>query len=197
MTEPSKQRPGDQVLPDGEGACVQDRIIAEMHQSKEVGIQRYGQTLRTFNGRRGIEDVREEARDLFVYLTQVATEAEATRDELVEVVTQALWRSEADDATSLASIAVDRITGWVAAHSVLVNHQSIVEDVAPIIAASVERRTADAIADRIEARLKDWPEYFPGHRVIRDCARFARSFSTDASELVREWLAGAWPGVRP
>ena len=114
---PTKQRVGDQVLPDGQGACVQDAIIAEMEQSKAVGIQRYGQVLSTFNGRRGLQDAREEARDLFVYLTQLTMEGEAARQELIEVVTRAFWHSHAISDKSLATVAVDRIMGWVAART--------------------------------------------------------------------------------
>lgn len=90
MIEPTKQRPGDQALPTGDGECVQDRIIAEMQESKRVGLERYGTTLRTFNGRRGIQDIAEEARDLFVYLTQLRMEQEAGHDRKVELAADAL-----------------------------------------------------------------------------------------------------------
>ena len=90
MNEPTKQRPGDQVLPSGDGECVQDRIIEAMQESKRVGIERYGTTLRTFNGRRGLQDAAEEARDLYVYLTQLVMEAEAALEKKVELATEAL-----------------------------------------------------------------------------------------------------------
>lgn len=84
--QPTKTRPGDQRLPDGSGECVQDHIIEEMARSKSVGLARYGTPLRTFNGRRGIVDVQEEARDLFVYLTQLKMESEASRREILRLV---------------------------------------------------------------------------------------------------------------
>lgn len=114
VVEPTKQRDGDQVLPDGTGACVQDLVIAAMEESKRVGVERYGQTLRTFNGRRGFEDVHDEVRDLFVYLTQIKAEAEADRAELNRVVAAALQtHSYGSDFQAAAAIAVDRVMGWV------------------------------------------------------------------------------------
>lgn len=131
--EPIKQREGDQRLPDGGMDCVQDRVIADMEESKRVGIERYGDTLHTFNGRRGFVDIHDEVRDLFVYLTQMRMEAEADRETLVEVVKGAFkqerrrwlveisndperWHDKTEQgpkAERLAEIAVDRIMGWV------------------------------------------------------------------------------------
>jgi hypothetical protein len=85
---PSKSREGDQRLPDGAGECVQDRVIAEMQESKKVGLQRYGSTLKTFNGRRGVQDIQEEARDLFIYLTQLRMESETNRDVIIRLVAE-------------------------------------------------------------------------------------------------------------
>lgn len=122
---PTKTREGDQVLPTGGGQCVQDLVIAEMLESKAVGRRRYGSVLRTFNGRRSIQDVAEEVRDLHVYLTQVRAEAEADRDTLVEVaaarVAQEYQRMTTEEvvdspegfSTRFAEVAVDAVTGWV------------------------------------------------------------------------------------
>lgn len=127
--EPSKQREGDQPLPDGGYACVQDAVIAAMEESKAVGLQRYGSVLMTFNGRKGIQDVYEEVRDLFVYLTQVKMEAEVTREQLEVVVTNRLTplleaRSVYQDpdqarreAEPFAAVAVDAVMGWVTGQS--------------------------------------------------------------------------------
>lgn len=115
---PTKMRQGDQVLPSGTGECVQDRIIAEMEKSKEVGTVRYGDVLRTFNGRRSLQDVREEARDLFVYLTQIEMEAEASHDELVEIAASVVVRYVPTllphNARAVADAIVTRILGHVA-----------------------------------------------------------------------------------
>lgn len=110
---PTKTREGDQPLPTTGRECVQDLIIAEMQESKRVGMSRYGSTLRTFNGRRSIQDVAEEVRDLHVYLTQVRAESEADRETLVSVVAQALLDQIPSDEKSPAEIAVDAVMGWV------------------------------------------------------------------------------------
>lgn len=122
--EPTKTREGDQVLPSGAGACVQDRVIAEMEDSKKVGIERYGTVLKTFNGRKGIQDVREELRDAFVYLSQVEMEAEATREELVEAVTEAFVTDSRYGSLTpkiMADIAVNRILGHVVGKYIIRN----------------------------------------------------------------------------
>ena len=80
-----------------------------MRQSKRVGLERYGQTLMTFNGRRGLQDVAEEARDLHVYTAMLMREGQATRDELIEVVDEILGDEH------LSELVVDRLMGWVMA----------------------------------------------------------------------------------
>jgi hypothetical protein len=119
---PTKQRPGDQALPQGGQQCVQDLIIAEMEESKRVGTERYGSPLMTFNGRRSIQDAAEEARDLHVYLTQIKAEADASREELIEVVAKVLdakmgggfsGATRAAVIAELAGDSVDAIMGWV------------------------------------------------------------------------------------
>lgn len=128
---PTKQRPGDQQLPTGGGQCVQDAAIAsleaaiyQLQQSKKVGQERYGSVLKTFNGRRGIQDVLEEARDLFVYLTQVSLEVDASADDLKKAVIEALEQANAtitsvylaDSATvvTVANLIVSRILTGIA-----------------------------------------------------------------------------------
>lgn len=125
MNEPTKTREGDQRLPQGGQECVQDLVIETMQESKRVGTERYGTPLMTFNGRKGFQDVADEVRDLFVYLTMIQRESEADRDTLVQAVAVALadpsvpkpdWfttHSLGWDMTPLAEIAVDRIMGWV------------------------------------------------------------------------------------
>lgn len=132
--EPTKQRPGDQPLPRQTGdTSVQDRIIektylaveqgiltedaaevviAKMEESKRVGTERYGTPLQTFNGRDTLQDAIEEARDLFVYLSSLEEAREATRERLIEVVTDALAENydEGDVSTrGMATVAVDAI----------------------------------------------------------------------------------------
>lgn len=92
-SEPTKTRPGDQPLPAGGRECVQDALIADIQQRRELGIQRYGSPLMTHNGRDAVRDALEEAVDLAVYLKQVELE---TRDRiaLIDRVTSVrdAWR---------------------------------------------------------------------------------------------------------
>lgn len=111
--QPTKTRPGDQPLPQPSEmrGNVQDRIIeklqlmvdrgmlppaqaerivAEMEQSKAVGIQRYGTALQTFNGRDTLQDAIDEARDLFVYLSALQQARDTTREEMIEIVIEAV-----------------------------------------------------------------------------------------------------------
>lgn len=128
--EPTKQREGDQRLPQGGVECVQDLVIAAMEESKRVGQERYHSVLMTFNGRKGIQDVADEARDLMVYATQLAAEAAAARETLIDVVALALHTAYSEQkgtgpeeqvmTTSYqrvlkrqAEAAVDAIMGWV------------------------------------------------------------------------------------
>lgn len=110
---PTKVRQGDQPLPHPGKQCVQDLIIDEMEESKRVGLERYGSTLQTFNGRKTIQDVAEEVRDLHVYLKQVEAEAAATRETLIDVVAKAYHPEPDGEDIANAEIAVDAIMGWV------------------------------------------------------------------------------------
>lgn len=96
VSEPTKQREGDQRLPDAstEGPCVQDEIIAMMEESKRVGVERYGQVLRPFNGRRSTQDLVEEARDLLVYAMQIHMEASADHEQLFWAICQGLIEAQ-------------------------------------------------------------------------------------------------------
>lgn len=135
---PTKQREGDQQLPAGGDRVVQDwvmeraveaygrseidedqyqQILATMQESKRVGTERYGQPLKTFDGRLNIKDIAEEARDFWVYLSKMQMMAEADRPTLVRMVAAAL-RDKADflvsgESEQVAEIAVDRILDWV------------------------------------------------------------------------------------
>lgn len=108
-SSPTKQRPGDQRLPSGGRECIQDVIIADMQESKRVGLKRYGQTLMTFNGRKGFQDIAEEARDLHVYTAMMQREGQATREQLIEVLDEIIFDHE------MTELVVDRVMGWVMA----------------------------------------------------------------------------------
>ena len=112
---PTKQREGDQVLPtQNDGEAVQQRIIekartlnargdlrddqlavieAYMAESIEVGTERYGTPLQTFNGRDVLQDIVEEARDLFVYLAQARQARDEDQEKLVQLVISEIYQS--------------------------------------------------------------------------------------------------------
>lgn len=140
---PTKQRDGDQVLPAGGLDVVQDEIIAHldhwvesgtmtpedagimrtiMEESKRVGLERYGQYLKTFDGRLNIRDLGDELRDALVYVTKLQMTALADKEALVRMVTEAIDRefisggavdTRAFYAGAIAEVAVDRILDWV------------------------------------------------------------------------------------
>lgn len=57
-----------------EGPCIQDLVIADIEQRKQVGVERYGTTLQPFNGRSSSRDAYEEALDLTQYMKQMDIE---------------------------------------------------------------------------------------------------------------------------
>lgn len=78
MTEPTKQRDGDQVLPTvNDLPFVQDAVIADIEKRKQVGIQRYGTPLQAFNGRDALRDWYEELLDGVMYAKQLMIERES------------------------------------------------------------------------------------------------------------------------
>jgi hypothetical protein len=85
---PTRTRPEDQVLPTGDESIPDDQalLIVDIEARRQVGIERYGQGHRPFNGRNTLQDAYEEALDQAVYLRSLVRAREATRDELVEVV---------------------------------------------------------------------------------------------------------------
>jgi hypothetical protein len=75
MSEPLKQREGDQPLPTkNDLPCVQDLVIADIEARKAIGIQRYGTTLQPFNGRDVLLDIYEESIDRLLYIRQLMYE---------------------------------------------------------------------------------------------------------------------------
>lgn len=53
---------------------VTDAVIKDMEERREMGIEKYGRELRTYNGRRALVDAYQEALDLAVYLKQAIME---------------------------------------------------------------------------------------------------------------------------
>lgn len=78
--EPTKQREGDQPLPTiNDHACVQDEVIKDIEERKQVGIKRYGTTLQPFNQRDALQDLYEELIDACCYIKQVLLERDFSR----------------------------------------------------------------------------------------------------------------------
>lgn len=120
MSEPTKVRPGDQVLPTGDTSIPDDQslVIADIERRRQVGIERYGQGHRPFNGRNTLLDGYEEILDLLVYWRSLLRAREANRERLIEVVTVALRRlpdiaisdsQNRDRTAEAAAFVVDRI----------------------------------------------------------------------------------------
>lgn len=122
---PSRTRPEDQPLPSGDVTIPDDQqlLIEDIEARRQVGIERYGQGHRPFNGRDTFLDAYEEMLDHLVYLRSLKRMAEATREELVEAVRKAFAETFPDQSlrdrqysTQVATVAVDRVMGWVVGH---------------------------------------------------------------------------------
>ena len=111
---PTKQREGDQVLPTGDPdeSDIQLLVIDDIHARLQVGIERYGQGLKPFNGRKTLLDAYEESLDQTVYLRSLLAMQDANRERLIEVVQAKYYDAYPDgevDAMDVAEIAVNAI----------------------------------------------------------------------------------------
>jgi hypothetical protein len=80
---PSQQPTGviDQPLPVAtNGPAIQDLVMADVAQRKQVGIERYGRALQAHNGRDALQDLYEELLDAVMYTRQLIEERNVTRD---------------------------------------------------------------------------------------------------------------------
>ena len=73
MSKPFHQLP-PQPLPSDSGPKILDLVIADLQGRDRIGIQTYGQSLHTNNGRGALRDAYEEALDLAMYLRQLTAE---------------------------------------------------------------------------------------------------------------------------
>lgn len=75
VPEPTKQRDGDQPLPEvSDRPYIQPLVIEDIQKRIILGIERYGTPLQPLNGRDTMRDAYEEALDLTVYLRSVIEE---------------------------------------------------------------------------------------------------------------------------
>lgn len=66
----------EQSKPDGKGRKIIDLVLEDLKQREQKGIETYGESLRSHNGRDPLIDAYQEALDLAVYLRQVLEERE-------------------------------------------------------------------------------------------------------------------------
>jgi hypothetical protein len=65
----------DQPMPArNDSPDIQSMVIADLHDRREVGIERYGTALQAHNGRDALRDAYEECLDLACYLRQAIEE---------------------------------------------------------------------------------------------------------------------------
>lgn len=77
-----RQREGDQELPEpNDEQFVQDAVISDIEERRQLGIRRYGTALQPFNGRDALRDAYEEAIDLAMYLKQCIIERDAREEQ--------------------------------------------------------------------------------------------------------------------
>lgn len=81
LTQPIKQREGDQPLPVvNDHPDIQAAVIADIEKRREIGIQRYGTALQPNNGRDALQDLYEELIDACMYIKQLMVERGLNRD---------------------------------------------------------------------------------------------------------------------
>lgn len=100
LDAPIEQRSGkdrrtdehDQPTPDGntEYPDIQTLVLQDIEARRWVGIQRYGQGLKMFNGRDSLQDLYEELLDAAIYTRGMMEIRNAHRDRLIEVGAGAL-----------------------------------------------------------------------------------------------------------
>lgn len=82
IVKPEREgREGDtQPMPKpADGPIMHELVIADLQSRLDVGIKRYGQPLRAFNGRDPLQDLYEELLDACVYLRQLMEESSSRR----------------------------------------------------------------------------------------------------------------------
>lgn len=83
-----------QVKPKGKGPAITDLLIRDLAERQAFGIQKYGEPLRTFNGRDPLADAYQELIDLLVYLRQYMEESKTER----AAIMARMLRQAAEDA---------------------------------------------------------------------------------------------------
>lgn len=69
---------------------IADLVIEDMKARKELGIERYGVALQSFNGRNALQDAYEEQLDQIIYTKQWMIEKEVLKKELQKLIEETL-----------------------------------------------------------------------------------------------------------
>jgi hypothetical protein len=115
VSEPTRTRPGDQVIPDGNESLVDDQqlLIDDIEARRQLGIERYGQGHRPFNGRDTLRDFYEERLDGLVYLRSIVRMVESRKEDLIPIVAEILESLDGVDVETVAEAVVTRIQGYL------------------------------------------------------------------------------------
>lgn len=112
-SEPTKQREGDQVLPTASTSLpiAHEEVIEDLQERLRLGISRYGQGLRPFNGRNTLQDAYDEVLDQAVYMKTLLLMQRAARETLVDQVAEVVhdWREWGGTPREAAERIVDKI----------------------------------------------------------------------------------------
>lgn len=84
-----KNREGDQPIPVVGGKSVTRTVIERFEERERLGIQRYGRSLETFNGRDPLVDYLEEDYDRLQYFTQILMERDVSVEESASLLVEA------------------------------------------------------------------------------------------------------------
>ena len=119
-------RPGDQPLPTTHaGVYIQDLVIADIEERRQVGIRRYGTALQALNGRDAFRDSYEEVLDLLLYMRQVREE----RDQMY-IHAAALWQWWGATRAAMDIVPADQKTMFP--DEVLAHLEALVEWLSPV-----------------------------------------------------------------
>ncbi len=135
VPKPTKQRSGDQPPPRLTGdVAVQTRIIEKarvlvergdmneedferiqriMQESIRVGMQRYGTSLQTFNGRNTLQDLEDELRDSFVYISSINQAAQTSKDQVIGLCRDAVMVANQEGGTMDLDMVVEIVVNTI------------------------------------------------------------------------------------
>lgn len=99
--------------------CIQDMVIFDIQQRKQVGIERYGTVLQPFNGRSAVLDAYQEVCDLACYMRQILAE-EQEPSEALQLALDRGWFAGILDGEGCLSVNVSK-KGYISMSLVVIN----------------------------------------------------------------------------